>query len=121
MTRLPLSRSKTSLATDGKEKLETILARKNRKSRRKAQAAAEAVPLTPCDDDMPFYTVGVTIGTQPFQLVVDTISTDLWVTSQDCVDCIETPNRYDATNATPLFDNALENMYESVTGGDQVR
>ncbi|GAX11686.1 hypothetical protein FisN_7Lh054 [Fistulifera solaris] len=121
MTRLSLSRSKTSLTTDGKETIETMIrARKNQKSRRQAQANADALPLEPCDDDMPLYTVSVTIGTQPFQLVVDTTSTDLWVTSQDCVDCIETPNRYDATNATPLFDNALENMYESVTGGDQV-
>lgn len=111
-----------SLAIIKKERSLNVATRRN-KSRRGLQKAADTLPLAMCDDDASLFTVSVTIGMQPqpFQLVVDTASTDMWVTAQGCDGCIETPNRYDRTNATPLYDNVLENVYQSVSGGSQVR
>ena len=109
-----------SLSSPKKERSLSVAIKRN-KSRRNVQKAADTLPLALCDDDASLFTVSVTIGTQPFQLVLDTASTDLWVTAQDCEDCIQTPNRYDVTDATPLYENVLENVYESISGGNQVR
>lgn len=104
----------------GFQQTKKSLSRSRRYSRgRKLQNAADTLPLSLCDEGA-FYTVSVTIGTQPFQLVVDTASTDLWVMDTDCLFCVDTPNRYDSTNATPLFDNDDENYYESAGGGNLV-
>lgn len=113
MASFPLSRTKKERSLSG--------AIRRNKSRRNLQKAADTLPLTRCDDDATLFTVTVTIGKQPFQLVVDTASTDLWVTAQECEDCIQTPNRYDVTDATPLYENVLENVYDSISAGNQVR
>lgn len=114
MTSLPLIRPSSTLKV--KEKRRSRFTRST--SGRKLQKAADALPLSLCDNEL--FIVTVTIGTQPFQLVVDTASTDLWVMNTDCLFCVETPNRYDVTSATLLFDNDEDNYYESVNGGNVV-
>jgi hypothetical protein len=51
----------------------------------------QAIPLYSCQLDGIAYTVGATIGSQPFQLTLDTGSTTLGVASSSCSGCSVTP------------------------------
>lgn len=120
MTTLPLTRPTRQSSSSRALTKKRGSASTFRTKRRTLLNAAVALPLSLCDDDS-LYTVTLKIGTQSFQLVVDTASTDLWVMDQDCLFCMESPNRYDITNASLLYDNDDDNYYESVSGSDQVR
>ena len=56
-----------------------------------AGSSIQAIPLYSCSLDGIAYTVGATIGSQQFQLTVDTGSTTLGVASSTCTNCNVTP------------------------------
>ncbi len=71
-----------------------------------APAGVLAVPLSACSADV--YSVGVTVGAQTFQVIVDTGSSTLGVASSTCTNCNVTPEY------TPGSTAVNENMPTSI-------